>query len=310
MIPADIRETVTGIAAIVGQHKVRTSEPMKFHTSFKAGGPADIMVSPEDTASLCKAVVFCRRHEIPCIVMGNGTNLLVRDGGIRGVVVKTSDCLKSCVVHKEGILEAQAGIRLSKIAVVACHSGLAGLEFASGIPGTLGGAVVMNAGAYGREMKDVVTETVCLDEKGNTITLKGNQHGFGYRSSYIQDSGYIVLKSFISLQKGDGRDIASLMKELNCRRKDRQPLEMPSAGSIFKRPVGHYAGKLIQDCGLRGLTVGGAQVSDKHCGFIINRGGATASDIIELMEQITSEVEDRYGVRLEPEIRIVGEDKR
>jgi UDP-N-acetylmuramate dehydrogenase len=304
----NLAEIAREIELLAGQGSVIMDEPMEFHTSFRVGGPADILVSPGSAESFIKVVKFCIRESIPFFVIGNGTNLLVRDGGIKGVVIKTCDGLVGCQAEEDCRVKAEAGAKLSKIAHIAYENSLAGFEFAAGIPGTLGGAVAMNAGAYDREMKDVIIETTCIDDKGELVTLSGEQHEFGYRSSIMQQRGYIVVESVIKLEAGNRSEIKALMQELENRRKDKQPLDFPSAGSIFKRPEGNYAGKLIECCGLRGATEGGAQVSEKHCGFIINRGNATALDIIKLINRIRKAVMDKYGIDLQPEVKIIGED--
>ncbi|HEX3027751.1 MAG TPA: UDP-N-acetylmuramate dehydrogenase, partial [Clostridia bacterium] len=235
------------------------------------------------------------------------SNLIVRDKGIRGIVIKICGNLAGFSV-RDDIIEAETGILLSRLSNVAAENSLRGLEFASGIPGTLGGAVVMNAGAYIGEMKDVVFETDYIDTEGEIRTVKDEQHKFGYRTSFIQKTGGIVLKSKVKLKFGDKTAIKSLMDDLNQRRKDKQPLEYPSAGSVFKRPEGFYAGKLIEDCGLKGFMLGGAEVSLKHCGFIINTNNATASDVINLIRHIQETVKSKFGIELQTEVKIVGEE--
>ncbi|MCX7843690.1 MAG: UDP-N-acetylmuramate dehydrogenase [Clostridia bacterium] len=291
---------------IAGAENIRTDELLKHHTSFKLGGPADIMVMPRDEEQLGKIVKLLRAECVPCFVMGNGSNLIVRDKGIRGVVVKLFDNFKGCRVTGN-MLEAKAGTLLSEVSKAAMEHNLAGLEFASGIPGTLGGAVTMNAGAYIGEMKDVVIETDYMDPEGEIKTVRGSEHCFGYRTSFIQKSGGIVLKSRMMLKEGNRKDIKALMDDLNKRRKDKQPLHMPSAGSVFKRPQGYFAGKLIEDCGLKGFRIGGAEVSAMHCGFIVNTGDATADDVLRLIAHIKESVKAKFGVDLETEVRIVGE---
>ncbi|MCX7749223.1 MAG: UDP-N-acetylmuramate dehydrogenase [Clostridia bacterium] len=286
---------------------VRVNEPMKNHTSFKVGGYADILVMPGSIEKIAEVLKICSEKEIPYFIMGNGSNLVVRDKGIRGVVIKLFDNLSSFEV-KDEMIEADAGILLSKISNVALRHSLAGLEFASGIPGTLGGAVAMNAGAYGGEMKEVVVKSFCMDQTGKMIVIEGDEHRFGYRTSRIQKEGLLVLKSVMQLRKGDPNQIKALMDDLNRRRKEKQPLHLPSAGSVFKRPEGYFAGKLIEDCGLRGFSIGDAEVSDMHCGFIVNKGNASAQDIINLVHHIQSEVNSKYGVTLQTEVRIVGEE--
>jgi len=291
---------------IAGKENVKTNEPMKNHTSFKIGGPADFFVTPCSVYSLCEVIKLCNNEKLPIFIMGNGTNLLVSDKGIRGVVVKIYDNLSDFHV-KEDCIEAYGGILLSKLSDIALENGLTGFEFASGIPGTLGGAVAMNAGAYGGEMKDVVVETEYIDKEGNIKIVRGEEHQFGYRTSFIQKQSGIAVKSLIKLKKGDKSSIKALIDDLTARRRDKQPLEMPSAGSVFKRPEGYFAGKLIEDCGLRGYSIGDAQVSEKHCGFIVNKGNATAKDILDLIRHIQKTVKDKFSVDLQTEVRIVGE---
>ena len=292
---------------IVGGRNVLINEPMKNHTSFKVGGPADILVTPDNVQNLSKVLDICRKEKIPFFIMGNGTNLIVRDKGIRGVVIKIFEDFNHYRVEGE-VLTAEAGLLLSKLANVALEHELTGLEFASGIPGTLGGAVAMNAGAYGGEMKDVVLRTEFIDKDGNIRVLQGGQHQFGYRSSYIQKESGIVLKTELKLKKGNRLEIKAYMDDLKKRRKEKQPLEMPSAGSVFKRPEGHFAGKLVEDCGMRGYRLGGAQVSEKHCGFIVNAGDASAGDIMGLIGAIQSNVKNKFGVDLHTEVKVVGEE--
>lgn len=302
------KENIAGMfREIVGAENVFVDEPMKKHTSFKVGGPADILVTPNTLESLNKIVQICRRQLVPFFIMGNGTNLIVRDKGIRGVVIKIFDSFNKWEV-KGDVITAEAGILLSKLANVALEHGLMGLEFASGIPGTLGGAVAMNAGAYDGEMKDVVVRTQYIDENGIIKTVEGARHQFGYRDSFIQREGGIVLNTQLKLKKGSKDEIRAKMNELNRRRKEKQPLEMPSAGSVFRRPEGHYTGKLVEDCGMRGYRVGGAQVSEKHCGFIVNAGDASAQDIERLIGAVQDNVKNKFGVDLNTEVKILGEE--
>ena len=295
------------LAGIAGSANVKTDELMKDNTSFKVGGPADIVVAPAGADSLVNVYRECLDRNLQIFVLGNGTNLIVRDRGIRGVVIKILDNLSGYSVS-DGVITADAGILLSRLSRIALEHGLSGLEFAEGIPGTLGGAVAMNAGAYVGEMADVVARSEYLDKKGNITILDGKQHKFGKRASYIQSDGGIVLKSEIKLKKGDKNEIKARMDNFNHQRREKQPLEMPSAGSVFKRPEGYFAGKLIQDCGLRGFRIGGAEISRKHCGFIVNTGNATADDIISLIRHVQKTVEERFGVRLQTEVKIVGEE--
>lgn len=302
----DNQELVKKLTSILGEKNFLFNEPMSKHTSFKIGGPADIMVLPDTSAQLAEIVRGCLDTGTPYMVMGNGTNLLVSDKGIRGVVIKIYDNMNKCTVRGE-FLEIEAGMLISAASKVALQNSLTGLEFAEGIPGTVGGAVTMNAGAYVGEMAMVVHQTQYMDNQGNIITISGEQHCFSYRSSIIQKTKGIVLKTMLKLAKGDFNTIQASMDEFNFKRRDKQPLEWPSAGSVFKRPKGYFVGKLIDDCGLRGFHNGGAMVSDKHSGFIINTGCASCEDVLGLIKHIQSTVDDRFSVQLEPELRIVGE---
>lgn len=291
---------------IAGSDKIKIDEPMSSHTSFKIGGKADIMVLPDDEKSLAEIINFLRDSNIPLYVMGNGTNLIVRDKGIRGVVVKIRDGLSAYGLDGERIT-AQSGMLLSGLSRIAMENGLSGLEFAEGIPGTLGGAVAMNAGAYDGDMSMVVEKSEYLCQDGKITTLSNKQHLFGKRSSFVQSDGGVVLKTCLKLIRRDRELIKQKMEKFREMRSQKQPLDMPSAGSVFKRPEGHFAGKLIQDCGLKGYSAGGAIVSDLHCGFIINKGNATASDVISLIETVQEKVFNKFGVRLQTEVKIIGE---
>lgn len=279
------------------------NEPMSRHTTFRAGGNADFYVTPRTEEQI--VVLMRELKNIPHMFMGNGSNLLFTDKGYDGVVVQTGSKFSDIRVEGNNII-AQSGALLSKIANVALENGLGGFEFASGIPGSVGGAVAMNAGAYGREMKDVVVLSTCVGESGNILEIEN--HDFSYRHSIFTDKKLLVLKTVISLEPKDKNQIRVEMAELNKRRRDKQPLEYPSAGSTFKRPEGYFAGKLIEDAGLKGYRIGGAMVSEKHAGFVINYDNATATDILNLMEHIKSEVYMRFGVELEPEVKIVGRE--
>lgn len=281
------------------------AEKMSEHTSFKIGGDADFMVFPKDAEEIKAVIELCREHKVPYMVMGNGSNMLVSDEGIEGVVIKISDAMAKVEVSGETVF-AGAGILLSSLSHKAMDAGLSGLEFASGIPGTLGGAVVMNAGAYGGEMKDVITKVGYMDKVGKIHEISGKDAGFGYRKSIFSKGEYIVLYCEMKLKKGDKKDIAALMADFNSRRKEKQPLNMPSAGSTFKRPEGYFAGKLIEDSGLKGMSVGGAKVSEKHSGFVVNYNNASAEDVKKLISDVQDKVEERFGVRLEPEIKFYG----
>ena len=291
---------------IMSEEQVKTEEPMKNHTTFRVGGPAEFFVMPRTAEEVKKVIDLCRRESFPYYIIGNGSNLLVSDQGYRGVVLQIYKEM-SYIEVEENVVVAQAGALLSAIANKALENGLTGFEFAAGIPGTLGGACVMNAGAYGGEMKDVLEEVTVLTEEGEVLTIPKENLELGYRTSIIARKGYTVLEARIQLRGGEKEAIKSLMEELKDKRVSKQPLEYPSAGSPFKRPEGYFAGKLIQDAGLRGFSVGGAQVSEKHCGFVINRENATAADVAELMRQVSARVEEEFGVKLEPEVKRLGE---
>lgn len=296
---------LTELQNVMGGSGIFMEEPMKKHTTFRVGGPADVLVQPDETA-LAAILALCRQYYVPYSFIGNGSNLLVGDKGIRGVVIEMTDPMGNIEVHGTKIT-AQAGAMLSKIANTAASNGLGGMEFAAGIPGSVGGAVVMNAGAYGGEMKDIIERVYVLDENGARLELDRDALDLGYRHSCIPDKKYIVTKVVLELVPRDGAEIRSEMKELNEKRAEKQPLQYPSAGSTFKRPEGYFAGKLIMDAGLRGYQVGGAQVSEKHCGFVINKGDATAADICQLMQDVSDKVQAQFGVVLEPEVKMIGE---
>nr|WP_294526143.1 UDP-N-acetylmuramate dehydrogenase [uncultured Blautia sp.] len=294
------------LTELLGNDRVLTNEPMSRHTTFRIGGPADLFLLPNTIEEIKKIREICIREQEPYFILGNGSNLLVSDSGFRGVIIQTYRNLAQIQVEGDCI-RAQAGTLLSGIAQAARAASLTGFEFAAGIPGTLGGAVVMNAGAYGGEMKDVLKEATVLDGEGQIRRIPVQELAMGYRTSVIKEAGYTVLEAVISLKKGDPEQIRETMKDLAQRRISKQPLEYPSAGSTFKRPEGYFAGKLIMDSGLRGYTHGGAQVSEKHCGFVINAGGATAKDVCELMEHVQDTVYEKYNVKLEPEVKFLGD---
>lgn len=282
-------------------------EPMSRHTTFRIGGPAALYAVPDGEEELAAVLRLCGRRGVPCRILGNGSNLLVSDRGVDGVVVAMEDNWNYGEVLDGARLRIGAGMLLSKAAALALKSELTGLEFAAGIPGTLGGAVVMNAGAYGSEMKNVVAFVRVMDPEGRVLTLSGEEMDFGYRRSCVAERGYVVLEAQLELSAGSADQIRAVMDDLAARRRDKQPLEFPSAGSTFKRPAGYFAGKLIEDAGLRGFARGGAQVSEKHCGFVINRGGATAADVMELCSHVSGTVKEHFGVELEMEVRRWGE---
>jgi UDP-N-acetylmuramate dehydrogenase len=294
------------LAHLQGTGAVTVNEPMAEHTSFKIGGPADVFVKPRNIEGLVNIVNTYTERGIPLFVMGNGTNLLVRDKGIRGVVMQVADNIGVYVAEGESIT-AEAGISLSRLARVAMKHGLSGLEFAEGIPGTLGGAITMNAGAYNGEMSMVVEASEYMNPGGSIITIGNLQHRFGKRTSFVQEDGGVVLRTKLKLKKDDKERIKARMDEFRASRRKKQPLDLPSAGSIFKRPEGYFAGKLIQDCGLKGFRIGDAEVSGLHCGFIVNRGNATAEDVLRLIEYIREKVYAKFGVELQTEVKTVGE---
>ena len=296
---------LTELENIMAGSGIFMEEPMKKHTTFRVGGPADVLVQPDETA-LAAILALCRQYHVSYSFIGNGSNLLVGDKGIRGVVIEMTEPMGDIEVQGTRIT-AQAGAMLSKIANTAASNGLGGMEFAAGIPGSVGGAVVMNAGAYGGEMKDIIERVYVLDENGAQLELDRDALDLGYRHSCIPDKKYIVTKVVLELVPRDEAEIRSKMKELNEKRAEKQPLQYPSAGSTFKRPEGYFAGKLIMDAGLRGYQVGGAQVSEKHCGFVINKGDATAADICQLMRDVSDKVQAQFGVVLEPEVKMIGE---
>lgn len=285
--------------------EVKIREPMKRHTSFRAGGPADWYVAPENADELTAVCRACRKAGSRFYVIGNGSNLLVSDEGFCGVIISTEKFGKLEVSGKS--LKAGAGVLLSKAASAALKAGLSGLEFAAGIPGSIGGAVVMNAGAYGSEMKDVLKSATVLDPDGNVLTLDTKELGLGYRTSIVPKKGYVVLEALFSLEFENTEIIRQKMEELAGKRKEKQPLEYPSAGSTFKRPEGYFAGRLIEDAGLKGFCVGGAAVSEKHAGFVINKDNATASDIYRLCEEVKRRVKEYSGVTLEMEVKLLGQ---
>lgn len=284
---------------------VLKDEPMSRHTSFRIGGAAEFFALPEDAEEIQKIFKLCKTHDVPITVLGNGSNVLVSDAGIEGVVISVSDKMSKIEINGENIF-AGAGVMLSRLANTAAKNSLSGLEFASGIPGTLGGAIVMNAGAYGGEMKDVIEAVGVMDSDGNVFEISAKDAGFGYRTSVF--SKYLVLYGKLRLKKGDQEEIKAKMAELNAKRKEKQPLNFPSAGSTFKRPEGYFAGKLIEDAGLKGYRVGGAQVSEKHSGFVVNAGGATAKDVKALIEDVQKKVKHDFGVTLEREIKYIGRE--
>lgn len=285
---------------------MKLQEPMSKHTTFRIGGPADFYLCPHSTKEVQQTVQICKEENLPYFILGNGSNLLVSDKGYRGVIIQLWKNFSDISV-KDCCITAKAGALLSKVAAEALEEGLTGMEFASGIPGTIGGAVFMNAGAYGGEMKDIIKEVKVLDDQGEIRVLSNEEMKLGYRTSIVKEKGYTVLSAVLQLKKGDVSVIRETMEDLKNRRTSKQPLDMPSAGSTFKRPEGYFAGKLIMDSGLRGFSMGGAQVSEKHCGFVVNKGGATAEDVTALIREVQRRVKEKFGVELETEVRFLGE---
>ena len=283
---------------------VAENEPMSLHCSFKTGGNADYFVSPGNFVELAEVIKAAKEENIAFTLIGNGSNLLVSDKGIRGVVIQLGSLMAE-IKGENGEYIVDAGALLSAAAAKICEDSYTGFEFASGIPGSMGGALVMNAGAYGGEMKDVVKWVRVLDENLEIKTLTNEEMDFGYRRSAASEKGYIILQGCVSLEKGDKEEIKRYSAELNGRRRDKQPLNFPSAGSTFKRPVGHFAGKLIEDANLKGYTLGGAKVSEKHAGFIINYNSATFLDVINLTEEVKKIVKEKFNVELELEVEIL-----
>lgn len=292
------------LCGLMGKENVLQQEPMCAHTTFRTGGPAQLYLTP-DMEQIQPALELCRQEKMPFVVIGNGSNLLVGDKGIDGAVIEIGKRMSKITVEGE-VITAQAGALMSAVASRAAAASLTGLEFASGIPGSIGGAVVMNAGAYGGEMKDVLLSVTAADKEGRILTLSREELELSYRHSCIPEKGYYVLEARLGLRQGDKEAVYDRMRELKNMRVSKQPLEYPSAGSTFKRPEGYFAGKLIDDAGLRGYRVGGAQVSEKHCGFVINRENATSAQIRRLMEDVQAKVKEKFGVELEPEVKFIG----
>lgn len=289
----------------LGAAHVLVNEPLARHTTFKIGGPADVILLPTSTEDVAWIVQTCQKHSLPLRFMGLGSNILASDDGVRGVIVKLAENLSVISVDGNAIT-AQAGTSNEAVAKAALAAGLSGYEFASGIPGSIGGAAIMNAGAYEGEFKDVATSLTCLTPEAQLVEVSAEQADWGYRHSMMMDKGYVVLSATIALTPAPRAEIKARMDDLRQRRESKQPLEMPSAGSTFKRPKGYFAGKLIQDAGLKGYTVGGAQISSKHSGFVVNTGNATAADVIQLIQDVHDKIFAAEGVRMEPEVRLWG----
>lgn len=294
------------IKKYIPEKDILINEPMSLHTTFRVGGAAKALVKISNIEQLKKLIPFFKEINEPYYIKGNGSNILVGDKGYNGIILELSNNFAHIEVEND-ILKADAGALMSSIAKHALEASLEGFEFASGIPGTIGGGVAMNAGAYGGELKDIVTRVEILSSEGEILSLSNEEMKFGYRTSIIKQRPFIVLSVTIRLNRGNQSDIKAKMEELNLRRREKQPLEYPSAGSTFKRPEGYFAGKLIMEAGLRGFSIGGAQVSEKHCGFVINKGGASAADVYEVITEVQEKVKSRFGVNLEPEIIFLGE---
>lgn len=301
-----MKQAAERLKQAVGAGIFLTDEPMSRHTTFRTGGPADIYIEPSGVEELKQVLDICREENVAYTIIGNGSNLLVGDGGYRGVLISFGKPFAQVTIEGAQV-RTGAGALLSAVAKQVLNASLTGFEFAAGIPGTIGGAVVMNAGAYGGELCQVLREATVLTPEGEVKTLPAEELELGYRTSCVQKNGYIVLEAVLQLQPGNADDIRAVMDALASKRREKQPLEYPSAGSTFKRPEGHFAGKLIQDAGLRGFRVGGAQVSEKHCGFVINRDHATSADILSLCRQVQEKVKAQSGVELELEVKLLGE---
>ncbi|HEY8893005.1 MAG TPA: UDP-N-acetylmuramate dehydrogenase [Clostridium sp.] len=299
-------ELIKQINKVTNKVNININEPMKKHTSFKVGGPADILVTPEDAIEVQSIIKICKENKVDYYLIGNGSNLLVRDGGIRGVVIKL--CKLNKIEVQGNKITAQSGASLYDVTMAALGKGLKGIEFASGIPGSIGGAAAMNAGAYDGEMSMVLGSVIAIDNNGELITLTKDEMELSYRSSAILKYGYAVISVTLDLKVGDMEVIKARMDVLAKKRSDKQPLEYPSAGSTFKRPEGHYASVLIQNCDLKGTSVGDAEVSVKHSGFIINKKDASAKDILDLIKLVQNVVNEKFGVQLTTEVKILGEE--
>ncbi len=296
----------SGLSDLLSEDSIKENELMKNHTTFKIGGPVDVLVLPRTIEDIKITREYCQKNKQPLFIFGLGSNIVVRDKGIRGVALKIGNNLKEIQISGQEIY-AQAGVRLSELARTAANNSLSGLEFAEGIPGSLGGAVVMNAGAYGGEMKDLVLEAEAISPSGEKQIFSAADLGFDYRKSVFQYNDYIVVAVKMKLKPGVQSEIKSKMREYAHSRREKQPLEYPSAGSVFRRPPGYYVGPMIENMGLKGYCIGGAQVSHKHAGFIVNTGNASASDVLELIAIIKKAAWEQFGVELQPEIRVVGE---
>ncbi|MEC2159137.1 UDP-N-acetylmuramate dehydrogenase [Virgibacillus halodenitrificans] len=303
---AEYRHLYEKLTEVTPPKNVMVDEPLRNHTYTRLGGKADFLVTPETYEQVQEIVKLANHQEVKFTLLGNGSNLIVKDGGIRGIVMNLKKL--TAIRIDETSIVAQSGARIIDVSREALKEELSGLEFACGIPGSVGGALFMNAGAYGGEIKDVLVSTKVVDRDGELLTLTAEELDLDYRTSNIPDNGYIVLEATFSLEKGEYKAIKAIMDDLTFKRESKQPLEYPSCGSVFKRPPGYFAGKLIQDSDLQGQQIGGAQVSEKHAGFIVNKSEATASEYIDLIHHVQVTVKDKFGVTLEREVKIIGED--
>lgn len=297
---------------IIQRGQILRDEPLSKHTTFHIGGPCDFYVVAKSTEEFVHVIRLCKEEQVPCFIIGNGSNLLVADEGLTGVVLKLDEKVEELTVEEKEdsmIVTACAGINLSNFAMKIANLSLTGFEFAAGIPGTLGGAIYMNAGAYGGEIKDCILSVRAVTKEGQIVNLNKEDLMLSYRSSSIQKSGYYILNASFEFKKGDSIQIHAYIEDLNRQRREKQPLEFPSAGSTFKRPPGYFAGKLIMDAGLRGYCVGDAMISEKHCGFVINKGNATAKDVLQLLDDVQRIVKEKFGVTIEPEVKFISNEK-
>lgn len=296
---------IQALRKFVPEENICLQESMASHTTFRIGGLADCFVQLENTEQLIKVQKYLNQVGVPFFILGNGSNLLVSDAGFRGVILQIGPKMSGVTVEGN-VIVAQAGASMAQVARTAMEHELTGMEFASGIPGTIGGGVVMNAGAYGGELSQIVTQVDVVNSEGEIMELDNETMEFGYRTSTIRNNPFTVTEVILRLEKGDKQQIRERMEELAAKRREKQPLEYPSAGSTFKRPAGHYAGQLIMEAGLRGFQCGGAKVSDKHCGFVINTGDATAEDVRKLIREVQARVKDQFNVDLETEVLFLG----
>ncbi len=296
---------IKSLGDVVQSKRVFIDEPMSKHTSFQIGGPADVLVVPKNEYELQQIIQLCERQAVPVLIMGKGSNMLVSDVGIRGMVIKIGRDFSKVYMENDNLF-VQSGVTLKSLSQSLLQHSLAGFEFAAGIPGTLGGALVMNAGAYGGEMKDILVSCRVMDYKGQVKELSCEEMELGYRSSRVQRTKEIVLSAKLQFKKGKYRQIKFIMEDYWQRRITKQPYYIPSGGSVFKRPDGYFAGKLIENCQLKGASIGGAMVSELHAGFIVNNGNATAEDVVRLMKLIQKKVKEKFDVDLEPELRVIG----